>query len=713
MVVGITVILSKSQDWQRWYQLIRTGAVNADIWEYVNPDTTEPILPKLTAPIEPTVSSVKAAATSYGDLDENLTLQLRDLKESFKRHYKEYREKKAAIAALVKRIQETVDERNHYLLEDLTTPHEMLVALKERLSPTQKIRERDVAAAYKKLLKPPRDSDLDDWLVDWQVTYTRAKALNLPEVHGDRASIDFLNALESIDAHFAEIQLAEVQKCEDSGEACADVPTLLNRYEVRRRIKNTRHKSSKDQPAFATLRGRSSKTESIDDSNNSSKKDQYHDGKWTNGNRTNNRKPPGPCLCGEDHFYSSCYYIIDSIRPENWHPKRDIQRKVNDAIQHDAKLQQIVRSIKARLVEKSPTESQLPPVAMATTHQIGESHATSHSAVNYRLHDSFILDSASDTHVCNDRDRFIELNEAATGDRLIAGNSAAPILGYGTAVVKARTPDDKNVRILHLQNVAYSPTFHTNLISLRKIMQKGFKWAIDDDLITSSSGPICRVTDMFNQWVIEYNPVRKSNHDSDPEISSDDSQLEAFTTTKKSRKPLQSSASKDTWHQRLGHVSMEAIGHLPTALAGVKITSQSTNQSVPCETCAIANLQAQVSRRPAQRAEKPFERVHFDLIHMTPAFNGHQWAMHFLCDKTGAHFGYTFTSKTDARETVKTFTAFVSRQFEVEILIWHTDGEKALSKREFGDWIHDEGFLYETTAPDTPSQNGPAERSGG
>jgi len=508
MVVGITVILSKSQDWQRWYQLIRTGAVNADIWEYVNPDTTEPILPKLTAPIEPTVSSVKAAATSYADLDENLTLQLRDLKESFKRHYKEYREKKAAIAALVKRIQETVDERNHYLLEDLTTPHEMLVALKERLSPTQKIRERDVAAAYKKLLKPPRDSDLDDWLVDWQVTYTRAKALNLPEVHGDRASIDFLNALESIDAHFAEIQLAEVQKCEDSGEACADVPTLLNRYEVRRRIKNTRHKSSKDQPAFATLRGRSSKTESIDDSNNSSKKDQYHDGKWTNGNRTNNRKPPGPCLCGEDHFYSSCYYIIDSIRPENWHPKRDIQRKVNDAIQHDAKLQQIVRSIKARLVEKSPTESQLPPVAMATTHQIGESHATSHSAVNYRLHDSFILDSASDTHVCNDRDRFIELTEAATDDRLIAGNSAAPILGYGTAVVKARTPDDKNVRILHLQNVAYSPTFHINLISLRKIMQKGFKWAIDDGLIINCSGPICRVTDMFNKWVVEYNPVK-------------------------------------------------------------------------------------------------------------------------------------------------------------------------------------------------------------
>jgi hypothetical protein len=34
-----------------------------------------------------------------------------------------------------------------------------------------------------------------------------------------------------------------------------------------------------------------------------------------------------PCLCGA---YSACYYIIESIRPINWHPKMDIQRKVDD-----------------------------------------------------------------------------------------------------------------------------------------------------------------------------------------------------------------------------------------------------------------------------------------------------------------------------------------------------------------------------------------------
>jgi hypothetical protein len=90
-----------------------------------------------------------------------------------------------------------------------------------------------------------------------------------------------------------------------------------------------------------------------------------------------------------------------------------------------------------------------------------------------------------------------------------------------------------------------------------------------------------------------------------------------------------------------------------------------------------------------------------------------QWAMHFVCDKTRAHFGYTFPSKTDARETVKDFNAFIKRQYGKDILIWHTDGEKSLEKAEFGNWLREEGFIYETTAPYSPSQNGPVERAGG
>ena len=119
-----------------------------------------------------TYRTVNPAATGYKDLSDLEREELRDLKATYKRQYKEYRERKSSIGSLIKRIQESVDRKQHYLLEDLDTPYELLSSLKKRLSPTQKVRERDLAVSYNKLKKVPRDSDLDDWLSEWQVVYT-------------------------------------------------------------------------------------------------------------------------------------------------------------------------------------------------------------------------------------------------------------------------------------------------------------------------------------------------------------------------------------------------------------------------------------------------------------------------------------------------------------------------------------------------------------
>ena len=200
-----------------------------------------------------------------------------------------------------------------------------------------------------------------------------------------------------------------------------------------------------------------------------------------------------------------------------------------------------------------------------------------------------------------------------------------PILGYGTVEALGRTPDDKDTFTLTLMETAFTPTFHTNLVSLRRDMKAGIRWRIEEKDLSDEIGPMCKVMckvfDMFDQFVIEYNPIQE-------EFPATDKQ-EAFAVSKKlskkSSKPLPSSAPSDIWHRRLGHVSMEAVNHLSNALTGVNVTEQQSSPNVlpsPCEVCAIANLQHQVSRRPAQRATEPFERVHFDLIQMTRAYNG-------------------------------------------------------------------------------------------
>jgi hypothetical protein len=149
-------------------------------------------------PGEPTYRAINPAVTAYKHLKGLEREELRDLKATHKRKYREYREKKSALRSLpvVKRIQDSVDRKSHHLLENRDISYD--ISPKKRLSPTQKVRERDLATAYQKSQKAPKDSDLNNWLAEWQVTYTQCKDLNLPEVHANRTSIDVFGALRPL-----------------------------------------------------------------------------------------------------------------------------------------------------------------------------------------------------------------------------------------------------------------------------------------------------------------------------------------------------------------------------------------------------------------------------------------------------------------------------------------------------------------------------------
>ena len=50
-----------------------------------------------------------------------------------------------------------------------------------------------------------------------------AKLSTLPEVHKNRASVAFLNALRDVDAFFADVELREIQKLEEDNKEGPDV----------------------------------------------------------------------------------------------------------------------------------------------------------------------------------------------------------------------------------------------------------------------------------------------------------------------------------------------------------------------------------------------------------------------------------------------------------------------------------------------------------
>jgi hypothetical protein len=156
------VILSTSADWREWFQVIKASANNAKIWQYVNPDTDADSLPILTEPTNPTLQSINEAATNFSSLTDKEQLELKEQRKEYKRLYTIYEKKDDSLVKLNEKIQESIDRRNLYLIEGKYQPYEMLVALKERLAPTERVRERALIAEYRKLQKVTKDTNLKD-----------------------------------------------------------------------------------------------------------------------------------------------------------------------------------------------------------------------------------------------------------------------------------------------------------------------------------------------------------------------------------------------------------------------------------------------------------------------------------------------------------------------------------------------------------------------
>src|SRR5437868_5102171 len=113
----------------------------------------------------------------------------------------------------------------------------------------------------------------------------------------------------------------------------------------------------------------------------------------------------------------------------------------------------------------------------------------------------------------------------------------------------------------------------------------------------------------------------------------------------KSSKPRTTTASPQLWHYRLGHCRPKVIEHLAKERDGISVTDGQGPATHECKTCAISKAHQIISRRPAQRATKPFERVHFDLIEFERGFDGSLYVLHFTDDLTRMHWAYPISNR--------------------------------------------------------------------
>ena len=103
-----------------------------------------------------------------------------------------------------------------------------------------------------------------------------------------------------------------------------------------------------------------------------------------------------------------------------------------------------------------------------------------------------------------------------------------------------------------------------------------------------------------------------------------------------------------------------------------------------------------------------------DLIHMEEAFNLDAWVVHFYCDYSAYHVSFNLPHKSQEELSAVTreFLAITNDSWGFTTRYIQSDGEKGLGQ-EWKALIAARGITFNSSPPDTPDQNGLAERSGG
>jgi hypothetical protein len=170
----------------------------------------------------------------------------------------------------------------------------------------------------------------------------------------------------------------------------------------------------------------------------------------------------------------------------------------------------------------------------------------------------------------------------------------------GVGAVDLSVSCGQNSRTIRLENVAFIPSFHTNVVSLQRFRAKGVHSNTAAGQLFYDDSPFCDVVIQHGQWALEFNPVPPKTKEKP---------VHAIPT--RSTGPRHNAeATVNLWHRHLGYLSNEAVLKLLSAAEGVRLKPGSGSS---CQVCPVAKSTALPSRHPSAHVLLPFARVYFDL----------------------------------------------------------------------------------------------------
>jgi len=139
--------------------------------------------------------------------------------------------------------------------------------------------------------------------------------LEIPDVQGFRPHYDFIRAIKPISSSFAGALEVDLIRKERKDENAPSVIDLIEEFKEHYRMQQASPTTTANHSAFATLQNDSLVS------------------------------PIKTCLCGEEHLFRECQYLIESLRPHGWVPDKKIQQQIDEKLMRYERLAVAVEKV--------------------------------------------------------------------------------------------------------------------------------------------------------------------------------------------------------------------------------------------------------------------------------------------------------------------------------------------------------------------------------
>src|SRR6202034_520362 len=169
-------------------------------------------------------------------------------------------------------------------------------------------------------------------------------------------------------------------------------------------------------------------------------------------------------------------------------------------------------------------------------------------------------------------------------------------------------------------------------------------------------------------------------------------------------------------HYSLGHLNYQAIKAMVCKglIKGITLSKKELSITPPmCAACAKGKAtRASFPAAKSGHADKVLGLVHSDLWGPAPVqtITGTRYVITFTDDKSRWVWVAFLKRKSDAFAAFKEWLIFAEKQTGQQLYIFCTDNGGEFLTKEWRQMLKDRGIHHETTSPDTPKQNGDAER---